>query len=171
MTVKLIVAYDDKRGIGRRGKMPWHIPGESKWTSTVTRSARSGRRNALIMGRHTYFSIPEKRRPLPDRINIVMTSRDCQIESDVYLAGDFDKALHLTETIDHVDDVFIFGGAQIYQQALNRRVADELIISEVKGDYGCDAFFPEIPAGYGLNSSATVTYGAFEVRHAHYVRR
>ena len=63
MTVKLIVAHDEVRGIGRGDDMAWHIPGESRWTANTTRTARPGMRNALIMGRTTYVSIPAKRRP------------------------------------------------------------------------------------------------------------
>lgn len=148
--------------------MPWHVPGESKWTSQVTRAAQSGLRNALIMGRTTYLSIPQHRRPLFDRINIVVSSRAATLEDGAYLASSFADALRLSETIDDVGDVFIFGGASIYQQALDQLVADELLISVVAGDYQCDTFFPELPGAYNLKSSTTVKYGNTNVRHDHY---
>lgn len=169
MTIKLIVAHDELRGIGRDGDMPWHIPGESKWTSHVTRAAQAGSRNALIMGRTTYLSIPEKRRPLFDRINIVVSSRDVKLEDGAYLASSFTDAVRLSVTIADVADVFIFGGALIYQQALEQLVAHELLVSVVTGDYQCDTFFPELPDAYSLKSSTTVDYDNSKVRHDHYL--
>lgn len=168
--VKLIVAHDDARGIGRRADMPWHIPGEAKWTSRITRAARPGVRNALIMGRTTYFSIPEKRRPLVDRINIVVSSRASDLGAGVHVASSLVDALRLAAGIEGVGDVFIFGGAVIYRQALELRAAEELLISVVPGDYQCDTFFPELPSAYSLESSAVVQYGDVEVRHDHYRR-
>ncbi len=170
MGIKLIVAHDESRGIGRGVDMPWHIPAESKWTAHVTRTAAPGRRNALIMGRTTYFSIPENRRPLVDRANIVISSQKLDLEDGAFLAPSFHDALQLAATIPDIDDAFIFGGAQIYRQALYALAVDELLISVVPGDHGCDTFFPDIPSEYALKSSTPTRDDTVEVRHDHYVR-
>lgn len=168
MTVKLIVAYDEARGIGRGGDMAWHIPGESQWAARTTRTARPGMRNALIMGKITYLSIPERRRPLAGRVNIVVSSRPDGLGTSAQLAPSLDEALRLAAGLDNVDDVFIFGGATIYRQALQSLAPEELLISVVAGEHGCDTFFPNLPAAYRLESSTTVTYDSAEVRHDYY---
>ncbi|MEY8019084.1 dihydrofolate reductase [Mycobacterium servetii] len=165
MTIKLIVAHDERRGIGRGGTLPWHIPGEARWTSEVTRTAPPGSRNALVMGRTTYLSIPEKRRPLFNRFNIVVTSRQNAFDEAVQTAPNFVEALYLASGIHDVNNVFIFGGASIYRQALEMLVADEILISVVAGNYQCDTFFPELPSAYHLTSTATAWYENSEVRH------
>ena len=71
----LIVAATTKNGIGRGGTMPWHIPKDLAYFSRVTTSAPIGQANAVLMGRKTWESIPNKFRPLKKRINIVL-SRD-----------------------------------------------------------------------------------------------
>ncbi|AOS94932.1 hypothetical protein AN480_28225 (plasmid) [Mycobacterium intracellulare subsp. chimaera] len=170
LPVKLIVAHDELRGIGRGGTMPWHIPGESRWTSETTRAAQPGHRNALIMGRTTYLSIPENRRPLFDRINIVISSHHAALDDGAHRASGLREALRLADAIDNVNAVYIFGGASIYRQALEQLVADELLVSVVPGDHQCDTFFPEIPSVYSLTTTTTVQYGPCVVRHDRYVR-
>ena len=61
--MELIVAYDNKRGIGLNGDMPWHIPADLKHFSSITNS------NIVIMGRKTWESLPDEHRPLKNRIN------------------------------------------------------------------------------------------------------
>lgn len=170
MTVKLIVAHDEARGIGRCGDMAWHIPGESQWAARTTRTARPGMRNALIMGRITYLSIPEKRRPLAGRVNVVVSTRPYDFGTGVYLASGLAEALRLAAGLDDVDDVYIFGGTTIYREALRTLTPEELLISVVAGEHDCDTFFPDLPAAYRLESSTTVTYDGAEVRHDHYRR-
>ncbi|WP_458110990.1 dihydrofolate reductase [Arthrobacter sp. R1-13] len=76
MSIKLVVAHDRERGIGRSGQLPWSLPGEMKRLSATTlRTMVPGRKNALVMGRATYDSLPSGKRPLPGRLNIVVTSR------------------------------------------------------------------------------------------------
>lgn len=152
--------------------MAWHIPGEAKWTSEVTRrAARPSARNALIMGRKTYLSIPQARRPLVDRINIVISSHAGAHDDGIHLAPGLTEALQLASDIENVGDSFIFGGASVYRQALDLLVADELLISVVPGDHQCDIRFPELPHPYSLMSSTTTLYGPYAVRHDHYRRQ
>lgn len=171
MAVKLIVAYDQKRGIGRAGAMAWHIPGESKWTARTTKKTSSaGSRNALIMGRTTYFSLPAQRRPLIDRANIVVSTNAIQVEPGAYVADSFHHAIELADSMADVEDAFVFGGESIYRQALEQRIPEEILISEIDGDYHCDRFFPALPQGYILKSTTTARYDEHDVRHDHFVR-
>ena len=74
MKVNLIVAACEGMGIGLNGTLPWRLKEEMKYFSKMTKSVScSDKRNAVIMGRKTWLSIPEKFRPLPGRLNIVLS--------------------------------------------------------------------------------------------------
>jgi len=72
----LIVAATTKNGIGKNGALPWRLPGELKYFAKATSTAPTGQVNAVIMGRNTWESIPAKFRPLPNRVNVVLTRDD-----------------------------------------------------------------------------------------------
>ena len=85
-SLTLIVACTSSHGIGKGGKLPWRLAKEMAYFAKVTTSVPSSssspasvtpqiKRNAVIMGRNTWDSIPKKFRPLKDRVNIVVTSR------------------------------------------------------------------------------------------------
>ena len=71
---QLVVAATRAMGIGLSGSMPWRLPGDMAYFKELTSTAGSPKlQNAVIMGRRTWESIPEKHRPLPGRINIVLS--------------------------------------------------------------------------------------------------
>ncbi len=74
MTFQLVVAATRMLGIGKSGSMPWKLPGDMAYFKEITsKTADSSKQNAVIMGRKTWESIPPKFRPLPGRINVVLT--------------------------------------------------------------------------------------------------
>lgn len=79
--LSIVAAVTPKWGIGAKGTIPWRLPGDmalfKKLTSTVTDSSKM---NAVIMGRTTWESIPAKFRPLPRRMNIILTSKAPQLK-------------------------------------------------------------------------------------------
>lgn len=71
---QMVVAYENSRGIGLRGDMPWKLPKDMAYFKTLTSSVKnSGKQNAVVMGRTTWESIPAKFRPLKGRMNIVIS--------------------------------------------------------------------------------------------------
>jgi len=106
MKISMIAAMAEDRVIGLDNKMPWHLPADLKFFKRVTLG------KPVIMGRKTYYSIG---RPLPGRVNIVL-SRDkaLQIEG-VHCVQTVEQALAL---VQDVDEVMVIGGATIYQQFL-----------------------------------------------------
>jgi len=70
----IVVAATRTNGIGKDGQLPWRLPQEMKHFKAITSAAPTGLRNAVIMGRHTWGSIPKKFRPLANRLNVVLTS-------------------------------------------------------------------------------------------------
>lgn len=155
--ISLIVAYDQNRGIGAGNTIPWFIRGELKWVADTTKLVHNKSKvNALIMGRKTWESLPENRRPLPDRINIVI-SRTLTIEDEnVHVFSSLQEAIDFVNNSNHIETAFIFGGSSIYEQALNTGVVDQVLATEVHvsehyanseftPDYQADTFFPELP--------------------------
>ena len=69
----IIVAATKLNGIGQNGNLPWRLAKEMKYFAQVTTQAPEGQRNAVIMGRNTWESIPSKFRPLPNRLNVVVS--------------------------------------------------------------------------------------------------
>ena len=76
----LIVAHDSSRGIGKNGSLPWKLSKEMKYFAAATTAAPEGKKNAVIMGRTTWESIPAKFRPLKERINVVLSANKTRQE-------------------------------------------------------------------------------------------
>jgi dihydrofolate reductase len=126
--ISLIAALTRKRVIGKDNKLLWDIPEDMQNFRKLTTG------NVVIMGRKTFESIG---RPLPKRHNIVITRQKMRIEG-VEVAQNVDEALKLAKK--HHKDIFVIGGAQIYEQFLP--IADTMHLSFVKQEHEGDAFFP-----------------------------
>jgi dihydrofolate reductase len=152
----LVVAMDSKRGIGKGGDLPWRLPGEQKYfRQLTTKVSDPTKRNAVIMGRKTWQSIPEKFRPLPKRLNIVLSRFELTLPSDVLLTNTLDNAITLASGAD-IESIFVIGGAQIYELALEHVSCRYLYLTKVNGDFSCDTFFPEFIQDFDLLEESEV---------------
>ena len=133
--LSLIAAVARNRAIGREQGLLWHLPEDMRHFRETT----SG--NTVIMGRRTWESLPAAFRPLPNRRNIVLSRDPAYHAPGATLAASFEQALRLA---GDARDVFVIGGAELYQQAL--ALADRLYLTEVASAPSGDAFFPEIVA-------------------------
>ena len=70
----LIVAATRNNGIGQNSQLPWRLAKEMAYFKRVTTNAPEGSMNAVVMGRNTWESIPQRFRPLDKRLNIVISS-------------------------------------------------------------------------------------------------
>lgn len=127
METIIIAAMTKDHVIGKDNNLPWHIPEDLKSFKNLTKG------NTIIMGRKTYDSIG---RPLPDRQNIVI-SRSADIQG-VDVCKSTEDAMEKAR--EYGKDIFIIGGASIYEQMLP--VADKMYLSIVKKEYEGDAYFP-----------------------------
>lgn len=129
MKINLIWAQDENGGIGKQGRLPWHIPEDLKNFKKLTLH------HPVVMGRITWEGLPIK--PLPKRRNIVIskTRRD-----DIECYSDLTSCLNQLHH-DVVRSVFVIGGASIYQ--LFYSMATDLFISQVKMNTpDIDTFIP-----------------------------
>jgi dihydrofolate reductase len=128
--VSIIVAVADNGVIGHQGDLPWRQSADLKRLKALTMG------HHMIMGRRTWDTLPG---PLPGRKIIVVTrSRDFVPPEGVLAAGSVESALLLAQ---NDDEVFIAGGAEIFEQSLHR--ADRMYLTRVHAEPEGDTFFPE----------------------------
>ena len=123
MTISLVAAVARDGVIGRDGGIPWRLPGDVRHFKSLTTG------HAVVMGRRTWESLPDRFRPLPDRRNVVVTRNETWQAEGAERAGSSEEALALLADEEHV---FVIGGAQIYAAALPH--ADELVLTEIDAD-------------------------------------
>ncbi|PID33276.1 dihydrofolate reductase [Candidatus Saccharibacteria bacterium] len=131
MDKSIIVAYDKNRAIGQNNDLPWgrSLPAD------LANFKRLTAKGSMIMGRRTFESIGS--RPLPDRENIVVSSRPTGVKG-ILSALDVDSATQLARY-----PIFFLGGAKIFEEAL--KIADVIYATEVDHVFPeADVFFPEI---------------------------
>ena len=119
MAITGIVAVDRNRAIGKGGTLPWHYPADLKFFKQTTLG------NAVVMGRRTWQSL---KKPLPDRMNIVLTGMtdSDSVDSIVRLAS-VEAILMLAQTL--TTDVYVIGGAKTYEAFLPH--IDRWIVTEI----------------------------------------
>ena len=152
VSFSIVVAVDKNFGIGLGGMLPWNLPGDMKHFKEVTLDGSSSRPNLVIMGRKTWDSIPEKFRPLPGRINLVLT-RDPKktFPAGVLSAVDFNNALIKVQnliTAGRIANVFVIGGGEIFKEAITYPACRKLFLTHIQSVFPCDRFFPSVPLGF-----------------------
>ena len=129
MQIHLIWAQDENGGIGKDGKLPWHISEDLKNFKKLTSSS------TIVMGRITWESLPVK--PLPERRNIVLSSKTL---SGVECYTSVGKCIEKLDS-DGTEKLFVIGGSTVYCNFIHQ--ADELHITKVnEKTEGIDTYFP-----------------------------
>ena len=129
MIISMIAAMADNRVIGKDNQMPWHLPADFAWFKRCTMG------KPVVMGRKTYESIG---RPLPGRLNIVI-SRDASLSiEDVTTVTSIEQAL---EVAGEVEEVMIIGGGAIYAACLP--MANKLYVTHIEAEIEGDTQFPD----------------------------
>jgi len=132
MKLHLIFACSANGVIGKTGTMPWHLPEDLAHFKRTTLGC------PVVMGRKTWDSLPPRFRPLPGRLNVVVTrQRDWQ-DTGAKVAHTLPDAMALC---GDAADVWIIGGAEIYTQALP--LATSAVVTEIEASFDGDAFAPQ----------------------------
>ena len=132
MTISIIVALDDKLGIGAKNRMLWHISKDFAHFKTITLG------HPIIMGRKTHEAIG---RVLPGRTNIIITRDKNYQTKGCVVVNSLEEALKTGQA--ETGEIFIIGGGEIFKQALEQNLVDKLYVTKVKGDFNAEIFFPE----------------------------
>lgn len=129
--VAIVVALSTNRVIGRDGALPWRLPTDLQRFRELTTG------HAVVMGRNTYETLPERFRPLPDRRNVVLSRNPSYRAAGAEVFRDLETAL---EACDH--SCFVIGGGVTYEQALP--IAERVYATQIAGELQGDTFFPEL---------------------------
>lgn len=130
--VSIIVATDDRGGIGRDGQLPWRLPEDLQRFKRITMG------KPIVMGRRTWESIG---RPLPGRHNIVISRQPGLAAPGATVTGSLEAALRAA---GDVPEVCVIGGAEVYRLALP--LAQEIHLTRVHALVAADTFFPTLDA-------------------------
>jgi len=131
VTLSAIVAMDRNCVIGYKNQMPWHLPADLKHFKTITMG------HPIIMGRNTYDSIGK---PLPGRLNIVITRRPLTAPPEVKVVDSLPETLDL---VKEVPEAFIIGGQQIFHLTLPH--VQRYYLTLINHEFEGDTWFPELP--------------------------
>ena len=129
----LIYARAANGVIGRDNTLPWHLPEDLAHFKRTTLGC------PVIMGRKTWDSLPPKFRPLPGRLNIIITRDTGFVAEGAAIAHSLEAARDLCPT---GSDAWVIGGAQIYAEALP--LAHTVVVTEIARDFEGDAFAPTL---------------------------
>lgn len=145
--IYIIVAVDEKGGIGKGGTLPWRFKKEfAYFRETTTKTTDNAKQNMLIMGRKTWESIPENFRPLAGRKNVVLTSANDYKADGATVVSSFDEALKLAD--EKIEKIFILGGGQVFNDTISRPDLTGIYLTKIHANYDCDTYFPKISEEY-----------------------
>ncbi|MCO5260657.1 MAG: dihydrofolate reductase [Crocinitomicaceae bacterium] len=136
MKISLVVAVDKDGGIGKNNDLPWHMPDDMKFFKETTTG------HIVVMGRKNFESIPERFRPLPNRENAVLSRNKSFVASGCKVFNSLEECIkEYAKQNDKI--VYIIGGGEIFKQALELGVVDEMYITHINHSFNCDVFFPQ----------------------------
>ncbi len=136
--VSIIAAIDEKRGLGKNNDLLFKIPEDLRRLRAITTG------HPLVMGRKTFDSFTGL---LPNRTHIVITRnpssfKDAPVQPHIIVTS-IEEGIEAARKSPGAEEIIIFGGGEIFKDALAKDLVDRLYMTLVKGDYGADTFFPE----------------------------
>jgi len=155
MKTSIIVAASINGVIGKDNKLLWSLPDEMKYFKEKTIG------HAVIMGRKTWESIPEKYKPLSNRTNIVVSRDGEYVAEGAVTLTSLEDAIDVAENLD-CEESFIIGGGQIYKEAIDKNIADTLYITQINKVVSGDSFFTFNPNNW---ANAKRTFHPIDDKH------
>jgi dihydrofolate reductase len=134
MIISLIAAISQNHVIGRNNDLPWHLPDDMQYFMQTTKG------HHVIMGRKNYQSIPQKFKPLPNRVNIVITRQPGFEAAGCVVVHSLPDALRIA-ILGGEEEVFLIGGSEVYREGI--LLANRLYLTEIKATVEGDVYFPE----------------------------
>jgi dihydrofolate reductase / thymidylate synthase len=144
----------NSRALGFKNDLPWPriIEDMKRFTTITTQTVDPTKKNSVIMGRNSWDALPSKYKPLPDRFNVIL-SRNQNIEGPNYTTcRNLDEALSMLENRVDIENNFVIGGQQIYNEAILRPECQKLHLTEISQEFEADTYFPKIPEWYRAES-------------------
>lgn len=149
----LIAAIDQKRGLGKNGVLAHSLKQDMQFFKQQTSSTQnSNLQNAVIMGRKTWESIPPKFRPLPNRVNYILTRQPSPNLPNSF--SSLEEAIQDANQRNDIENIFIIGGSQIYNLSIQSQIPTKILLTQINHDYDCDVFLEDFPEDYKLTNSS-----------------
>lgn len=171
---KLIICVDNQNGIGKNNTLPWYIKEDITFFKKKTLELKNKKKiNCVIMGKNTYMSIPEKYRPLKNRLNLVLSNTlDKTLENDnLKIFNNFiDLLRYVDKNKKNIETSYIIGGKTIYDYFLNNNLVDDIYINKVDFDFKCDIKVNIDLKDYELYSNEQIiTSNNYKLEYNHYI--
>ncbi|CEP60115.1 dihydrofolate reductase LALA0_S01e03378g [Lachancea lanzarotensis] len=140
--ISIVACLMPEMGIGSNGQLPWRLKQEMAYfRQATTNTFGKDTRNAVVMGRKTWESIPAKFRPLQNRINVVVSRQHSEelaplapldsTGSTVWLSNSLTRCLELLpEQVPNLERIYVIGGGEIYAQTSS--LCDYMLITEIR---------------------------------------
>lgn len=139
MIVSMLVAADEKNGIGFQNKLPWHLPADLKYFKKLTLD------HHVLMGRKTFESIGK---PLVERVNLVLTGDENYVQPGTVTINTLEEGIKLANDAGE-SELFVIGGATVFKACLP--LTDRLYLTRIHSEFPADTFLPfEISPGWKL---------------------
>jgi dihydrofolate reductase/thymidylate synthase len=150
---QIVVAVDEQNGIGKDGDLPWPLlKDDLNYFKRLTSDTDGKYLNAVIMGMKTWMSLPFSSRPLPNRLNIIITkSPPPSFDPCIFFVPTLEKALSLCKK----QNIFVIGGAQLYAEAITSKWCTAIHMTKIKATFDCDRFFPALDPCWKVWSAST----------------
>jgi len=189
LKLNLIAACDAKMGIGRKNDLPWKLKNEMAYFNRMTTGGKKdpgpnsdseNKRNVVVMGRKTYDSIPDKFKPLKNRLNVVLgTTIQIKDNQDAIAFKSWDQAMEYLaspQVQETTDKIWVIGGSHIYQAAIKSPLCHRIYLTKILQEFDCDTFFPkefdeskyqlvsdpEVPSGEQVEGDVRYTFNVYE---------
>ena len=144
---EIVVSVEKCGGIGNKNQIPWNLRGDMRNFRNLTTRNDYGKKCCIIIGRKTFESIEEKYRPIPDRVNIII-SRTMEIvnDEDYFIVRSLKEALQLAANDKYnevISNVFIVGGESIFNDAMRNYIhlCKKIHVTHVDENFACDRYF------------------------------
>jgi len=139
----MVLAADLDWGIGKHNGLPWpKLRGDLQHFKRVTSTASEGQRNAIVMGRKTWESKEVAGKPLPNRLNVVVSRSAITVPAGVIVAHTIDEAL----AVAGAETIFVVGGAVLICAVIERTDLRYVYLTRIEQRYDCDVRMPDLDA-------------------------
>ncbi len=154
----LIVALCKNGGIGLNGKLPWSIKEDMQY---FTKQTKGNGNNAVIMGKNTWKSLPNKY--LVGRDNFIISSNMSidEIMDDGHRMKTFKNLEEVTDFCKEInyDTIWIIGGSMLYKECIAKQIVKKCYVTVIDYDFKCDTFFEDLDINTWelINTNSVIT--------------
>lgn len=171
-----VAAIASNLGIGNNGKLPWpSLRTDLEFLQRITTEVRDkGKWNAVLLGRKTWESLDLTQRPLPGRLNVVISKTlkfpPCGAHHVCDSVSAAVQMLSNSPFTDTVEEIFVLGGTEVYREAIESSFCYRIYLTEIDKEFESDTFFPTFDKNtYSLLSSTSeVPQGVIEENQIQY---